>query len=158
MNLTEWACSPFERARCLRAIPGSNSKNGGCRLDSRFGYKAGVIKPPPRTAYTAPSPDPCKSQVSRSRTVTGLVHASLRDKDQGLCQLASILRFSDDAIISTSLEGMIEAWNAAAERIYGYRAEEIVGKSIDLLVPVDRSYEPQKILEEIRAGREVMHV
>jgi PAS domain S-box-containing protein len=53
---------------------------------------------------------------------------------------------------------MIEAWNAAAERIYGYRAEEIVGKSIDLLVPVDRSYEPQKILEEIRAGREVMHV
>ena len=88
----------------------------------------------------------------------GLAQASLRDRDQGLCQLAPMVRCSDDANISTSLEGMIQTWDGAAERIYGYCAEEIVGKSVDLLVPGDRAFEPQKILEEIRAGREVRHI
>jgi len=120
--------------------------------------KAGIIKLPPRTAYTAPSHEPCKCHGSQTKTVTGIVQASLFDKDQGLCQLASIVRCSDDAIISTSLEGLIETWNAAAEKIYGYRAEEAIGKSIGLLVPGDRKNESQQMLEEIRAGREVKHI
>jgi PAS domain S-box-containing protein len=52
--------------------------------------------------------------------------------------LASIVDSSDDAILSKTLDGVITTWNKAAERIYGYQAEEIIGHSISLLMPPDR--------------------
>jgi PAS domain S-box-containing protein len=66
--------------------------------------------------------------------------------------LASIVDSSDDAIISKTLDGVITTWNKAAERIYGYQAEEIVGHSVALLMPPDRAHEMVEILDLIRAG------
>lgn len=63
--------------------------------------------------------------------------------------LAAIVRSSDDAIISTTLSGEVMTWNAAAERIYGYSAEERIGKSIDVLLPAHRMGEDVAILAEL---------
>jgi PAS domain S-box-containing protein len=71
--------------------------------------------------------------------------------------LASIVDSSDDAIISKSLDGVITTWNSAAERIYGYEANEIIGHPVSLLIPRDRADEMTEILERIRRGERVDH-
>lgn len=71
--------------------------------------------------------------------------------------LASIVDSSDDAIISKTLEGVVTSWNRAAERIYGYSADEIVGQPVSVLVGKDRPHEMRSILDEIRQGRRIEH-
>ena len=70
-------------------------------------------------------------------------------------RMAAIVESSDDAIIASTLEGTITSWNPAAERMYGYSSKEIVGRSIQLVVPKDRSDEISDILEQLKAGRHV---
>src|SRR5207248_3415873 len=72
-------------------------------------------------------------------------------------RLAAIVASSDDAIISKNLDGIIESWNDAAERIFGYTAAEMIGKPIALLVPSDRPDEEPGILERLRRGERVDH-
>jgi PAS domain S-box-containing protein len=69
--------------------------------------------------------------------------------------LASIVDSSDDAIFSKTLDGVITTWNRAAELIYGYRAEEIIGQSVSLLIPPDHPNEMTDILKRIRDGERV---
>jgi PAS domain S-box-containing protein len=71
--------------------------------------------------------------------------------------LASIVDSSDDAIFSKTPDGIITSWNKAAERIYGYRAAEMIGRSVSLLIPPDRPDELAEILDRIRAGERVEH-
>ncbi len=71
--------------------------------------------------------------------------------------LASIVNSSDDAIDSKTLDGVITSWNPAAERMYGYSAEEILGKNISMLSHPDRPEEMDEILEKIRKGERVEH-
>lgn len=72
-------------------------------------------------------------------------------------QLAAIVDSSNDAIISKTLDGIIVSWNASAERIYGYQAEEILGKHITLLIPDDRLDEEPKIIERLKRGECIDH-
>src|SRR5579863_4725456 len=72
-------------------------------------------------------------------------------------RLASIVQFSDDAIISKSLKGKIESWNAGAERIFGYTASEAVGQSVEMLIPADRLDEEPEIINRIRRGERIEH-
>jgi PAS domain S-box-containing protein len=72
-------------------------------------------------------------------------------------ELAAIVESSDDAIVSKDLDGVITAWNGAAERMYGYTAEEAIGKSIRLIVPDDVAAEEDEVLRRIRAGERVEH-
>ena len=71
--------------------------------------------------------------------------------------LAAIVDSSDDAILSKTLDGVITSWNKAAERIYGYQAAEIIGRSVSLLIPPDRPDEMAEILDRIRIGERVDH-
>ena len=72
-------------------------------------------------------------------------------------QLASIVESSGDAIVSKDLDGIIISWNSAAERLFGYAAEEVVGKSITILIPEELHDEEPKILERIRHGDSLDH-
>jgi PAS domain S-box-containing protein len=72
-------------------------------------------------------------------------------------RLAAIVDSSEDAIIGKNLDGIITHWNKGAEHVYGYSAEEMVGKSIALLTPKDRPDEIPGILERIRRGESVQH-
>jgi len=71
--------------------------------------------------------------------------------------LAAIVDSSDDAIIGKTLDGTIISWNEGAERIYGYTADEVVGKPIAILVPRDRPDELPAIFERLRRGERISH-
>lgn len=71
--------------------------------------------------------------------------------------LASIVSSSDDAIASKTLDGIVTSWNSAAERIFGYAPQEIIGKSITLIIPEDRLAEEKEILARILRGERVDH-
>ncbi|MCX6692421.1 MAG: PAS domain S-box protein [Methanoregula sp.] len=71
-------------------------------------------------------------------------------------RLAVIEEFSEDAILAKTLDGIITSWNTNAERIYGYSAQEIIGKSISLLVPPDLPDDTVLILERIGNGEQVV--
>jgi hypothetical protein len=72
-------------------------------------------------------------------------------------RLASIIDSSEDSIVSKDLNGIILSWNQGAEQLYGYTAEEAVGKPISILVPEGRPDEIPRILERIRRGESVEH-
>ncbi|HEY6380553.1 MAG TPA: PAS domain S-box protein, partial [Pseudolabrys sp.] len=71
--------------------------------------------------------------------------------------LASIVESSDDAIISKSLAGIIQSWNAGAERLFGYSAKDAVGRHISLIIPPDRIAEEDHIIARLKAGHRVEH-
>ena len=72
-------------------------------------------------------------------------------------QLGAIVASSDDAIIGKDLNSIVTSWNLGAERIFGYTADEMIGKSIMRLIPPDRQEEEMEILSRIRRGERVDH-
>jgi PAS domain S-box-containing protein len=72
-------------------------------------------------------------------------------------QMAAIVSCSDDAIVGKNLEGIIRSWNQGAERLFGYTAEEAIGKHITLIIPADRREEETAILARLRNGERVDH-
>src|SRR5262249_55742705 len=81
----------------------------------------------------------------------------VRARRNELRWLASIVDSSDDAIISKDLDGVIMSWNRGAERIFGYTAEEVIGKPVLILIPSDRQAEEPHILAQIRVGQTIDH-
>ena len=79
------------------------------------------------------------------------------DADEARSRLAAIVQFSDDAIISKNLNGTITSWNAAAEQMFGYTEEEIVGRPITTIIPGDRLSEEAHVISAIRRGEVVDH-
>ena len=72
-------------------------------------------------------------------------------------RLAAIIESSDDAIISKDLHGIIQTWNAGAQRLFGHTAEEAIGRSVTMLIPEDRQNEEPGILARIQRGERVDH-
>ncbi len=111
------------------------------------------------------------SQVSVLLTVAPIVGDSgaaigtvriLRDAnenrvDRAARWLAAIVESSDDAIISKDLDGIVNSWNRAAERMFGYTAVEMIGRSIRTIIPADRQAEEDHVLASIRRGQKVDH-
>ena len=81
-----------------------------------------------------------------------------RRAEEGLARLAAIVESSDDAILSKDLNGIIQTWNAGAERLFGYRAEEVIGQPITLLLPPERIQEEEQILDRLLGGQRVEHL
>jgi len=71
--------------------------------------------------------------------------------------LASIVETSNDAIISKSLDGIIQSWNAGAERVFGFTAEEVLGRHISLVIPPERLAEEDQIIAKLSAGQRIEH-
>lgn len=93
-----------------------------------------------------------------SGAVNMLVDITERKRAEELAErLAAIVESSDDAIISKRLDGIVTSWNIGAERLFGFRSDEIVGKSMMALVPPDRHDEEMDILDRVRRGEHIQH-
>lgn len=76
-----------------------------------------------------------------------------RNAQRATVRLAAIVESSNDAIFTKNLDGVIQTWNASAERLFGYKADEIIGKPITTLIPPDRLDEEEDILDHLRQGK-----
>lgn len=106
-------------------------------------------------AHANPLRDEC-GKVSCAVNV--LIDISDRKRsEQAQSQLAAIVESSADAIVGKSLDGQIQTWNAGAEQLFGYTAEEAIGSSIMLIIPPDRVDEERSILNRVRQGERIEH-
>jgi PAS domain S-box-containing protein len=105
-------------------------------------------------SHAAPlrTPDGSVVQLAITHDVT-----ERRRADHATRLLGAIVESSDDAIVSKDLNGIVTSWNKGAERLFGYTAEEAVGKSITLIIPPDRLDEEPMILGKLRRGERVDH-
>jgi two-component system sensor histidine kinase VicK len=97
-----------------------------------------------------------------SGTITGISKiardiSAIKRADEKSLMLSALVESTDDAIISKNLNGIITSWNASAQRIFGYRPEEIIGQSVLKLIPADRQDEETLILSRLRRGERVQY-
>jgi PAS domain S-box-containing protein len=110
-------------------------------------------------------PEPESSQGQQPGILVGLtqrlqegVRATIEALGQSHAQrLVAIVETSDDAIISKDLKGIIATWNHGAAKLFGYEAEEVVGKSITILIPPERQDEEPNILARIKRGERLQY-
>ncbi|MGH7509126.1 MAG: PAS domain-containing hybrid sensor histidine kinase/response regulator [Gemmatimonadales bacterium] len=104
-------------------------------------------------------PYTCAVLGAWSRTLGLFRHRSAEEKEAALvaARLAAIVESSDDAIVGKALDGTVWTWNAAAERIFGYPADEIVGSSIYRLIPPELHDQEREILSRVGRGERVEH-
>jgi PAS domain S-box-containing protein len=80
-----------------------------------------------------------------------------KEAERGAARLAAIVESSDDAIVAKDLNGIVTSWNRAAERMFGYTADEAIGQSIRFIIPESHLDEEDTILSRIRRGESVQH-
>jgi PAS domain S-box-containing protein len=85
----------------------------------------------------------------------GVCQETLEEAFRASQRLAAIVEWSDDAIVSKDLNGIITSWNRGAERIFGYSASEAIGRPITIIIPKDQLSEEDMVLSRIRAGQPV---
>jgi PAS domain S-box-containing protein len=100
--------------------------------------------------------DENQRQIGAHNTLIDITENCNKDKKQAM--LSAIVEFSDHAIISKDLNGIITSWNTGAQKIFGYTEAEIIGQSINILVPDYRRSEETQILHQIRNGYKVDHL
>jgi PAS domain S-box-containing protein len=102
---------------------------------------------------------PCRGADARTACCLVAMNnvTQLQTLARDAARLAAIVRDSEDAILSKDLEGTILSWNPAAERLYGYTAQEIIGQSVTILFPPERLDEFHSIMERLRRGESIQH-
>ncbi len=117
-----------------------------------------VIERPDGTRrHVLPHPEP---MMSAQGMVIGAINmlVDITDRKQAeraVAHLAAIVTSSEDAIVSQNLQGIVTSWNRAAERLFGYTAEEMIGQPVSRLIPANRHDEEPDILEQIRRGESI---
>lgn len=109
--------------------------------------------------HVLPHPEPMWNAAG---AVIGAVNmlidiTELKKAEQAIANLAAIVTSSDDAIIGKDLRGIVTSWNRAAERLFGYTAEDMIGQPVTRLIPLDRQDEEPSILQRLARGEPIDH-
>ncbi|HEV7278074.1 MAG TPA: PAS domain S-box protein [Devosiaceae bacterium] len=123
------------------------------------GVEAVAERPDGSRVPFIPHPTPIRDDQNR---ITGGINLLLDisdrdDREIESARLAAIVSSSDDAIVSKTLDGIIRSWNAGAERIFGYSAEEMIGSPIFRIIPAHLHDEETQILAKLRRGERIEH-
>lgn len=123
------------------------------------GMEAIAERPDGKRIPFIPYPTPLfDSSGALSGAVNTLVDITERHQaERAVQRLAAIVESTDDAVLAKDLNGIITSWNQGAEQLFGYTAEEAIGKPVMILIPVDRHDEESTILTRIRGGERVDH-
>ena len=123
------------------------------------GIEAVAERPDGTRVPFMPYPTPLHDASGKlTGAVNMLIDITDRKRHDEIAQrLSSIVESSDDAIISKNLDGIIASWNNGAQRLFGYAAEEVIGKHITILIPPDHRDEENTIIDRIRRGQRVEH-
>lgn len=118
-----------------------------------------IERPDGSRSHVLPHPEPLFDERGQLVGVIDmLVDISDRKKgERARALLAAIVESTDDAVISETLDGIITSCNPGAERLYGYSAAELIGRSVDILIPADRHDEEAKILDRISRSERLEH-
>jgi len=113
----------------------------------------------PMRADGAPGAGAVTGLIAVTRDITDLKRAEeeVARADIASSRLAAIIESSDDAIVSKDLNGVIQSWNSGAQRIFGYTADEVVGRHISVLIPPERLSEEDEVLSRLRRGERIDH-
>ncbi len=116
-------------------------------------------RPDGRRSWFTPYPRPLRDAEGRIvggvNMLLDITERKAAERASGL--LASIVDSSDEAIISMNLDGIITSWNRSAERLFGHKAEEAIGRNVALIIPPDRLEEEATILDRLRRGEHIEH-
>jgi PAS domain S-box-containing protein len=156
-------CGSF---KLYSAVDGSPIPHGECWMalaiktgEPQNGQEIVVERPDGRRRTALAHANPIRD--ARGRLIGAVnVFVDISDRkraEEAQSRLGAIVESSDDAIIGKTLEGIIVSWNASAERIFGYTAEEAVGQSILLIIPPERQAEEGEILARLCAGERIDH-
>ncbi len=152
-NLTPFDLCFAEDVELARERVGQNLAGNTEQFDFRFRRKDGT------ELLTLACTSPVRNTDGQITGALGLF-SDVTDRkraEEAAYHLAAIVESSDDAIISKTLDGTIKSWNSGAERLYGYTAEEAIGKSMRMLLPPDRPDEESDILDRLQRGETVEH-
>jgi len=118
-----------------------------------------IRRPNGSVSYILSNPKPLFDEngqfTGAVNTLIDITEQKNAEAKQGM--LASIIESSEDAIVSKNLDGIITSWNNAAQRLFGYTEEDIIGKHITTLIPEDRYDEEELIISKIRANERIEH-
>lgn len=144
---------PEDRPHVLAAIKEAIAAKAPLRTEHR------VLRPDGSTSWTLSRAVPLLGPDGEIVEWFGAVSDVSEQKQTEVAaqRLAAIVESSDDAIVSKDLNGVIVSWNNGAQRLFGYAANEVVGKHISILIPADRLNEEPTIIERIRRGERVDH-
>jgi PAS domain S-box-containing protein len=108
--------------------------------------------------HVMPHPEPMYADGVVIGAINMLIDVTdLHLAERAKAHLAAIVMSSEDAIVSKNLQGIVTSWNGAAERLFGYTAEEMIGQPVSRLIPPDRHDEEPSILERIGRGESIEH-
>ncbi|OAP39934.1 histidine kinase [Sinorhizobium glycinis] len=150
----------------LRRPDGSPLPHGECPLAMALkerqpirGQELVAVRPDGSTALLLPHPTPIFDESGELAGAVNLLvdMTERKSAEQDSRYLAAIVESSDDAIVAKDLNGIITSWNKGAERLFGYAADEVLGKSITVLMPPGYENEEPNILRRIRNGERIDH-
>lgn len=145
---------PEDRAQLVRRRRDIVEKGRGGNFEYRVRAADG------RTLWMRGLTDVVRDLSGVPRQVRGLMLdvTHRRQAEEDALRLAAIVESSDDAIISKDLNGIIRSWNNGAKKIYGYDAEEVLGKHVSMLSPLHLRDEVDEIMSKVRAGERISHL